>query len=329
MKKTALAVLFGAMSAGGVGAAGAETFPSAPITIVVPMAAGGPTDTAARAIQQAMGGALGQAVVIENKAGAAGLIAMNFVRRSVPDGYKLGVASATTHAIAPNIYTEAPYDSVKDFTFIGGLITAPGVLLVEKSVAPNCAMTAFLERLRASPDKYSYGSAGVGSLSHLNGARFLQATGTSMLHVPYRGLSNAMNDLYAGQVQAVFDNVSTAMTHIKSGKVCALAVQAPKRLESLLDVPTYAELGLPELNKPTWYGLVGPSGIPKDRVEALNRALNKALASPEVIALYERQGVVASPGSAEDFAKKVESERKMWADTIAKMNFEKFSLKAK
>ncbi|MVW70750.1 tripartite tricarboxylate transporter substrate binding protein [Bordetella sp. 15P40C-2] len=327
MKKTTLTVLLAALGAGQITPAVAESFPNAPITVVVPMAAGGPTDTAARAIQQAMGAALGQSVVIENKAGAAGLIAMNFVRRATPDGYTLGVASATTHAIAPNIYTESPYDSVKDFTFIGGLITAPGVLVVDKAVAPNCEMKAFLETLKASPEKYSYGSAGVGSLSHLNGARFLQATGTNMLHVPYRGLSNAMNDLYAGQVHAVFDNVSSAMTHIKSGKVCALAVQAPKRLESLPDVPTYAELNMEELNKPTWYGLVGPAGIPKERVEALNQALNKALASPEVVTLYERQGVAAAPGSADDFAKKVASERQMWADTTAEMNFEKFSVK--
>jgi len=327
MKKLALSIFISALGTGLTGTALADAFPTAPITVVVPMAAGGPTDTAARAIQQAMGEALGQSVVIENKAGAAGLIAMNAVRRAAPDGYTLGVASATTHAIAPNIYTEAPYDSVKDFSFIGGLINAPGVLVVEQSMAPNCEMKAFLEKVKASPEKYSYGSAGVGALSHLNGARFLDATGTSMLHVPYRGLSNAMNDLYAGQIHAVFDNVSSAMTHIKNGKVCALAVQAPKRLDSLPDVPTYAELGLEELNKPTWYGLVAPAGMPKERVEALNKALNKALASAEVTALYERQGVEADTGTADDFAKKVASERQMWADTTARMNFQKFSVK--
>lgn len=327
MKKIALSVLVAALGTSLAAAANAETFPNAPITIVVPMAAGGPTDTAARAIQQAMGAALGQSVVIENKAGAAGLIAMNAVRRASPDGYTLGVASATTHAIAPNIYIEAPYDSVSDFSFIGGLINAPGVLVVERSMTPNCEMKVFLDNIKANPEKYSYGSAGVGALSHLNGARFLDATGTNMLHVPYRGLSNAMNDLYAGQIHAVFDNVSSAMTHIKNGKVCALAVQAPQRLESLPDVPTYAELGLEELNKPTWYGLVAPAGMPKARIDALNNALNKALESPEVTALYERQGVEAAAGSAEDFAKKVASERQMWADTTARMNFQKFSVK--
>ncbi len=302
-------------------------FPSGPITIVVPMAAGGPTDTAARAIQQAMSEALGQSVVIENKAGAAGLIAMNFVRRSKADGYTLGIASATTHAIAPNIYTKPPYDSVKEFSFVGGLVVAPGVLVVSPAVAPNCDMPTFLKNLKSHPEKYSYGSAGTGSLSHLNGARFLDITGTNMLHVPYRGLSNAMNDMYSGQVHAVFDNVSSAMSAIKSGRVCALAVQAPKRLDELPQVPTYGELGLPELNKPTWYGIVGPADMPKARVEALNKALNKALATVEVGAIYDRQGVKAAPGSAQDFAHKVASERQMWAETTQRMNFEKLTVK--
>lgn len=327
MKKIASTILVTVLGTSLMAVAQADTFPNAPITVLVPMAAGGPTDTAARAIQQAMGAALGQSIVIENKAGAAGLIAMNAVRRATPDGYTLGVASATTHAIAPNIYTEAPYDSVKDFSFIGGLINAPGVLVVDRSMAPNCELKEFVEKLKADPEKYSYGSAGVGALSHLNGARFLDATKTKMLHVPYRGLSNAMNDLYAGQVHAVFDNVSSAMTHIQNGKVCALAVQSPKRLESLPTVPTYSELGLEELNKPTWYGLVAPAGMPKERIEALNNALNKALASPDVIALYERQGVEAASGTSDDFAKKVASERQMWEDTTARMKFEKFSVK--
>jgi tripartite-type tricarboxylate transporter receptor subunit TctC len=168
-----------------------------------------------------------------------------------------------------------------------------------------------------------FGSAGTGSLAHLTGLRFMYETKTDMLHVPYKGLAPAMNDLYSGQVNAIFDNVSSALTHIKSGKVCALAVQAPARLAALPDVPTYQELGFPTLNRPTWYGLVAPANTPRPVIEKLNNALNAALAAPEVRSAFARMGVTPAPSTPEEFSEQIRQEIGMWKETTEKMKFEK------
>ena len=310
------------MTAYGVPAAAAD-FPDRQVTLVVPMAAGGPTDTVARMVQIKMGEKLGHPVVIDNRAGASGNIGINAVRRSPADGYMLSVASATTHAIAVNVYEKVAYDPIKDFVPVGGIVVAPGVLITSPEAAPGCKMSAFLDKLRATPGKMQFGSAGTGSLSHMSGARFLAATRTEMLHVPYKGLSAAMNDMYAGQIDAAFDNVSSALSHIKSGKVCALAVQSPERLSVLPDVPTYKELGYPELNKPTWYGIVAPANTPRPVVEKLNQALNYALASQDVRTAFDSLGVTPSPTTPDEFAKQIKDEIALWKDTTERMNFQK------
>lgn len=301
----------------------AAGYPERQVTLVIPMAAGGPTDTIARAVQVSMSKTLKQPLVIDNRAGAAGMIGIGMVRRAPADGYTLAVASATTHAIATNIYEKIAYDPVKDFTPVGGLVSAPGVLIASRKAAPDCRFQAFLENLQKAPGKMQYGSAGTGSLSHLSGAVFLASTKTDMLHVPYKGLASAMNDLYAGQIDAAFDNVSSALSHILRGKLCALAVQAPARLASLPDVPTFKELGYPELSRPTWYGLVAPAHTPRAVVDTLNKALNQALASPEVRESFARLGVAPAPTTPEQFSAQIQGEIAVWRDVTERMRFEK------
>ncbi|EKZ99396.1 tripartite tricarboxylate transporter substrate binding protein [Cupriavidus metallidurans] len=305
------------------GAVGAENYPSAPITLIVPFAAGGPTDVIARVIAKGMQDQLRQSVVIDNKSGAGGRTGIGMLKRARPDGYTIGMATASTQGVAPNVYAKLEYDPLKDFKSVGQIVIAPGVLVASKGLVPDCKMSTFLSLLRTSPRKYTYGSAGQGSLSHLSGERFLAVTGLHMLHVPYRGLGPAMNDLYGGQIAAVFDNVSTAMPHIQSGKLCALAVQAKQRLSPLPDVPTYGELGLADLNTPTWYGILTPRNTPDPIVFKLNAALNAALKTNEIKDAFDRLGVLPSATSPAEFNDIQKREFDMWRDIVTKTNMKK------
>lgn len=301
-------------------------YPDHPITMIVPFAAGGPTDVVGRIMAKFMGQELGQSVVVENRTGAGGMIGIETIRRAAPDGYTVGIAPASTHGVASNIYTRINYDPVGDFEAIGQLVKAPGVLIASPATVPDCKLPAFLAQLKAKPEGFRFGSAGVGSLSHMTGEQFLVVTGTTMLHVPYRGLAPAMTDLYGGQIDAIFDNVSSALPHIQGGKVCALAVQSDQRLPSLPDVPTYAELGLNDMNHPTWFGLIAPKGVPTDVVKTLNTALNKALALPEVREAYARLSVVPVPTTPAEFSQTIKNEITHWKEITDKSNFQKIPL---
>ncbi|HEY9280009.1 MAG TPA: tripartite tricarboxylate transporter substrate binding protein [Eoetvoesiella sp.] len=304
----------------------AQEYPSKPVTAIVQMAPGGPTDLIVRLIQQKMGEHLGQTVVVENKAGAGGLIGLRHVLNAPSDGYTLGIASATSHGVAVNIYENLPYDPLKDFRAIGSLVVAPGVLITSKKATPDCKFQTLIDKLKKSPNELQYGSAGIGTLAHLSGAAFLAETDTQMLHIPYRGLGPAMTDIYSGTIDAVFDNISSARSHIASGKVCALAIQSPQRLPNYPDIPTYAELGFPQLNKPTWYGLIAKADTPDPIVKKLNAALNATLESTEVRTAYSRLGVEPIPSTPDEFTKRMSDEIEFWRKVVAKINFEKLKL---
>lgn len=304
----------------------AQEFPAKPVTAVVQMAPGGPTDLIVRLVQQKMGEYLGQTVVVENKAGAGGLIGLRYVLNAAPDGYTLGVASGTSHGVAVNIYENLPYDPLKDFRAIGSIVVAPGVLITSKKATPDCKFQTFLDKLKKSPGDMKYGSAGIGTLAHLTGAYFLAETGTDMMHVPYRGLGPAMIDLYGGTIDALFDNISSSRSHIESGKVCALAIQAPERLAGYPNIPTYAELGLAQLNKPTWYGFIARADTPDAVVQKLNTALNKSLESEEVRTAYGKLGVQPIPSTPDEFSKRMSDEIDFWRDVVQKIKFEKLKL---
>jgi len=304
----------------------ADSFPSHPVTAVVPMAAGGPTDLLMRAVQQKMSEALGATVLVENKTGASGLIGLRYVLNAQPDGYTVNVATATSHGLAPSITENLPYDPRKDFRAVGGIVVAPGVLISSKIVTPDCKFETLLKKIKAEPDKLKYGSAGIGTLSHITGEAFLSAVGGKMLHVPYRGLAPAMIDLYGGSIDVAFDNISSAKPHIESGKVCALAIQADHRLPGYKDIPTYDELGYPELNRPAWYGLVVRHDTPDAIVLKLNHALNQALASDAVKRNYAAMGVLPIPGTPEDFDRRVDDEIRYWHDLVEKIGFPKIKI---
>ena len=221
-----------------------------PLRLVVPFAPGGATDITARAVGDQLSKELGQPVIVENKAGAGGSIGMQEVARSEPDGLTLGVATLSTHGVNPAVYKKLSYDPVASFAPVAELVKAPGVLIVNAGLGVR-DMAAFLKLLKSQPGKLMYASPGNGTIGHMWAELFKRSTQTFMLHVPYRGAAPALNDVLAGQVHAYFDQVASALPHIQSGKVRALAVSWPTRLDVLPDVPTFAQAGLPNNNLPS------------------------------------------------------------------------------
>ncbi|MCA3238350.1 MAG: tripartite tricarboxylate transporter substrate binding protein BugE [Curvibacter sp.] len=249
--------------------------------LIVPFPPGGATDVTARVLTEPLARILGHAVIVENRAGAGGSIGMTEVARAAPDGHTLGVATLSTHGVNPAVYKKLPYDPVKDFAPVTEVVKAPGVLLINATLPVN-DLAGFVAYLKANPGKVMYASPGNGTIGHMWGELFKSTTNTFMLHIPYRGAGPAMNDLLAGQVMASFDQVASALPHIQSGKLRALAVSWSKRLDVLPNTPTYAEAGLAGNNDPSWFGLVAPSGTPATVTGRLQVAVTKALAEPAV-----------------------------------------------
>lgn len=316
MTKTILQCALVALGVGTAGALHAQSYPQGPITLIVPFAAGGPTDVIARVIAKGMADQLKESIVVENKGGAGGRLGIGLLKTAKPDGYTIGMATGSTQAVAPALYAKLPYDPLKDFKPIGQIVDAPGVLIASKAFVPDCKLSTFVAKLKEEPGKYTFGSAGIGALSHMSGEEFQVATKTDLLHVPYKGLGAAINDLYGGIIVAMFDNVSSSMPHIQAGKVCGLAVQSAQRLPALPDIPTYAELGLPELNRPAWYGLLAPGNTPDAVVDSLNTALNAALRAPDMKDALERLGIQATPGTPAEFHAVQEKEIDVWKHVV-------------
>jgi tripartite-type tricarboxylate transporter receptor subunit TctC len=262
------------------GSATAQTFPSKPITIVVPFAAGGPVDTTTRIMAERMKSSLGQSIVVENVTGAAGSIAAGRVARAAPDGYTLATGIWGTHVANGAIYS-LQYDVQKDFEPVALLCVNP-LLIVAKKDMPAKNLTELVGWLKANPDKASQGTSGVGSVGHIAGAFFQSVTGTRFAFVPYRGLGPAMQDLLAGTIDLMFDTPTTSLPHVKSGGLRAYAVTAKTRLPAAPDIPTVDEAGLPGMYASTWTAFFAPKGTPKEAVDKLNAAAKEALADPAV-----------------------------------------------
>jgi tripartite-type tricarboxylate transporter receptor subunit TctC len=260
--------------------AGAQAYPSRPITIVVPFAAGGPTDTIARIMGQRMRQSLGQTFVIENVTGAAGSIGVGRVARASPDGYTVGIGHWSTHVVNGAIY-QLPYDVLNDFEPISLVASNPQLIVAKKTLPPN-DLKELIAWLKANPDKASEGTAGAGSASHVSGAYFQKATGTSFQFVPYRGTGPAMQDLVAGQIDIMFDQAANSLPQVRNGSVKVYAVTAKSRLSSAPDIPTVDEAGLPSFYIAVWHALWVPKGTPKDIVAQLTAAVVDALADPAV-----------------------------------------------
>ncbi|MEM5274264.1 tripartite tricarboxylate transporter substrate binding protein BugE [Cupriavidus taiwanensis] len=289
------------------GLAHAQSYPAKPIRLIVPFAAGGTTDIVARAVSDGLGRELGQPVVVENRGGGGGAIGADALAKSAPDGYTLGIATVSTMATNPATNPKNPYDPLKDFAPITNLVNVPNVLTVNPKV-PAKSLKEFVAMLKANPGKYSYASAGKGSISHLDGELFKDITQTDMVHIPYRGSGPALNDTLAGQVNAQFDNLPSSMPHIQAGKLRALAVAAPKRVEGLPDVPTFAEAGMKDMNNMAWYGLVAPAGTPAAIITRVHDAAVKALQDPNVKRRLADSGAYTDGNTPAQYAAQIKRE---------------------
>ena len=279
---------------------------SRPIRIIVPFPPGGSTDMVPRNLQDVLGKLLNQTVVIENKAGAGGSIGMAEVARST-DGVTFGIATLSTHGVNPAVLSKLPYDAIKDFVGVTEIVKAPGVIMVNPSILPVNNFAELVAYLKAHPGKVSYATPGNGTIGHMWGEQFKRSTGTDMLHIPYRGAGPAINDVLGGQVPVYFDQVASSLAHIKSGKLKAIAVSWPQRLDVLPDVPTYAEAGHPDLNSPSWFGLVAPKSMPAAQVERVQKAVVAALKDPAVQKRMASQGLYPSGSSTADFTKQIQN----------------------
>ena len=280
---------------------------SKPLRLVVPFPPGGATDITARIMAEPMSRALGQSVIVENRAGAGGSIGMAEVAKAAPDGFTLGVATLSTHGVNPSVYKKLPYDPIKDFAAVSELVKAPGVLVVNAAL-PVANYAELIKYLKANPGKVTFASPGNGTIGHMWGELFKSTTNTFMVHSPYRGAGPALNDVVAGQVNVYFDQVASSLPFIQSGKLRAIAVSWGKRLDVLPNVPTYGELALFSNNDPSWFGLVAPAGTPAATVQRMNDAVVKSLKEPAVRDKLAALGLFVTGTSADDFANQVKKE---------------------
>lgn len=318
LKKTLLSVLLCAA----VPMAGAAGYPDRPVRLIVPYAVGGATDVLGRVVARYLGEELGQPVVVENKPGAGGSMGSAFAAKQPADGYTLVMMVESSHAVNPNVYAKPAYDPLKDFTPITNIANVPGVMVVNVK-SPYKSARDVIEAARTAPGKLNYGSSGNGGYSHLSGALFGSTTGTKLTHVPYRGLGPALNDLMAGQIQVVFDNMPSSGGLIAGNQLRALAVSSPRRLASLPDVPTYAEVGLKPMNEMSWYGLGAPANLDPAVLNKLSAALKKTLQNPELVKTIDQQGAVVDFQTPAQFRETVERSNKAWAKLIKDISFER------
>jgi tripartite-type tricarboxylate transporter receptor subunit TctC len=278
---------------GGIAAAPAQVYPSRPITMVVPFAAGGPVDTVARILSEPMRAALGQSIIVENVTGAAGSIGVGRVARAAPDGYTLSIGHWSTHVVNGAIYP-LPYDLLRDLEPIVLLPSNP-MIVVSKNAVPAKNLNEFVGWIKANEGKVSAGTAGAGSATHVAGVYFQNVTGARFQFVPYRGTGPALQDLVAGQIDFIVDQASNSLQHVRDGKIRAYAVTASARLPSAPDIPTVAEAGLPSLDISVWYGLWAPKGTPKEIIAKLNAAAVQALSEPTVRQRFAELGLDMPP----------------------------------
>ncbi|HEY2926037.1 tripartite tricarboxylate transporter substrate binding protein BugE [Piscinibacter sp.] len=289
------------------GLAQAESYPAKPIRLVVPFAPGGATDIIARIVAEPLGKTLGQSVIVDNRGGAGGGIGMAEVAHSAGDGYTIGVATVSTHGVNPAITRKLAYDAEKDFKPVTALGTTPNVMAVHPSV-PHKTHAEFVKYLGEHAGKVTYASPGIGSLGNMLGELYKSTTGTSMIHIPYRGAGPAKNDVVAGQVQVIFDNLPSSLGLIQAGQLSAVAVASPQRLASLPNVPTFGELKLDANNDPAWFGLVVPASTPDIMVTKIHAAVQTVLKRPDVRAQLAAQGVEPLGNTPEEFKAQISRE---------------------
>ena len=294
----------------------AQAYPSKPVRIISPFAPGGGNDTICRIIAPRLGENLKQQVIIDSRPGANGIVGTEVAARSAPDGYTI-ILIPSGHAVNASLYKKLPYDSIKDFTPITLVATSPLILVMHPTV-PVKNVKELIAFARARPGQLTYSSAGVGASAHLAGALFETMTGTKMVHVPYKGSALALTDLIGGQVSLSFSTSASAMPHVRSGRLRALAGTGATRSPALPDLPTVAESGAPGYEASLWYGFVGPARMPAEIVQRLNSEIVAVLKLPEVRDRLANEGVEARSTTPEEFAKLLMSDLKRWANVIAR-----------
>ena len=293
----------------------AQDYPTKPIRLLVPYPTAGTTDPLSRMLAEALGKALGQTVVVENKPGANGNIGTAEAVKAAPDGYTLVVVSSGTLATNPALYKSMPFDVKKDLVPIATFSSVPNILVVNPGV-PAATLAEFTAYVKANPGKVNFGSSGNGSSMHLAGELYRKMSGTQMVHVPYTQLSQGTTDLLSGQIQSMFQLVPGIAQHVKAGSVRALAVLGPIRNPALPNVPTSAEAGMPGLESSSWLGVMAPAGTPRPIVDKLNREINIILKSPELVKRYNDLGAETLVGSPEDFTRYLDAESKKWGEVV-------------
>jgi tripartite-type tricarboxylate transporter receptor subunit TctC len=307
-----LAAVIGLVAAGGA-LAQAESYPQRPVTLVVPFPAGSATDAVARKVAEGLQKQLGQSFVVENKAGADGIVAARAVASAAPDGYTLFVTTNTTHSANPSIYRQLPYDPKKDFSPIGGIIRIPFMLAVRPEF-PADDYAGFVKAAKAANPSLSYGSGNTGSRA--SGELLKTRLGFDMQHVPYRGSPQAITDLIGGRIDVFFPDPASALGMLEERKFKVLAVTGPKRIKTLPNVPTIAELGIPDFNIVAWVAAFAPAGTPEPIVKRLNQALNAVLREPDMIAFIDRIGSEILSTTPAELAAFVEEDAKRWVDLV-------------
>ena len=299
--------------------AGAQGYPTKPVSLMVPFSAGGPTDTVARSLAQGMGKALGQTVVVENVPGAGGTIAPTKLKGAAPDGYTLLLAHIGM-STSPALYRSLPFKPLEDFEHIGQVVDVP-MMFVAKKDLPPADFKSLVEYAKKNKDKVTLANAGLGAASHLCGLLFMSALQTDLTTVPYKGTAPAMNDLLGGQVDLMCDQTTNTTGQYKSGKIKGYAVTTPKRIESLKELPTAAEAGLPGFDVSVWHGIYAPKGTPKPVIDRLVQALQAAIAEPDFVRRMAELGsvpVAKDKATPEGLRTHLKAEIDKWGPIIKK-----------